>query len=126
MPPYAETLDIRTIAQDWRDELDLPADERDADSITACEKLAGDLLGFGSEPSTPDDLEAFGDNYECILIPKRDFEQYAEELAEELGLIPEGNQWPTYCIDWERAARELAMDYTSVTYAGTDYLIRSW
>lgn len=36
---------------------------------------------------------------------------YAENLAEELGAIPEDSAWPLNCIDWEQAARELPMDY---------------
>jgi antirestriction protein len=37
-------------------------------------------------------------------------EDYAQELAEELGSIPEGAGWPLTCIDWERAWRELTYD----------------
>lgn len=28
-------------------------------------------------------------------------------------------------IDWEHAACELAMDYSTVTFAGHDYMVRS-
>lgn len=38
-------------------------------------------------------------------------EEFAEELADQLGLIPENNSWPNSYIDWERAARDLMMDY---------------
>jgi hypothetical protein len=31
-----------------------------------------------------------------------------------------------YCIDWERAARELKMDYTSVRVNGTTYYFRAF
>lgn len=37
--------------------------------------------------------------------------EFAQELAEELGAVPEHANWPNDCIDWERAARELMMDY---------------
>ena len=37
-------------------------------------------------------------------------EDYAQELAEELGSIPEGAGWPLTCIDWESAWRELTYD----------------
>lgn len=59
------------------------------------------------------------------MIPESDFEDYARELAEDIGAIPDENRWPCTCIDWERAARELAMDYTTVSYQGDDYYIRS-
>jgi hypothetical protein len=40
-------------------------------------------------------------------------------------MIPDNLSWPLTCIDWERAARELAYDYSSVSFDGTDYYIRS-
>jgi hypothetical protein len=59
------------------------------------------------------------------MIPENDFEDYARQLADELGLIPDENRWPCTCIDWEQAAKELATDYTTVTYQGDDYYIRA-
>ncbi len=40
----------------------------------------------------------------------RSGEDYAQGLAEELGVIPEGPAWPVTCIDWEQAWRELTFD----------------
>ena len=52
-------------------------------------------------------------------------EDFAQELAEELyGDAPRGAGWPFSCIDWERAARELMMDYTSTRYNGKLYIFR--
>ena len=51
-----------------------------------------------------------------------DFEEYAEELASDCYDIPD--TWPHRCIDWEKAARELAQDYSLVTFRGTDYYWR--
>jgi antirestriction protein len=59
------------------------------------------------------------------LIPERDFTEYAQELAEELGEITDNTQWPYTCIDWEWAARELRHDYSSIEYKGEDYLYRA-
>ena len=116
-----EVLDLRDLVQEWRDLLDEPADERDTDRIAALESMANDL-GY---PASPDGLEEYAEN-EPTMIAARDFEEYAQELAEDIGAMPEGNHWPTYCIDWERAARELAMDYSLCTFDGTDYYIRSF
>lgn len=64
---------------------------------------------------------------ETVMIPKLDFEDYAEEFAYEVGAIDNlDRRWPLYCIDWERAARELAMDYTEVRFDGIDYMIRAY
>ena len=40
-------------------------------------------------------------------------EDFAENMAEDLGYINKGIQWPYTCIDWEHAARELMYDYSS-------------
>ena len=59
-----------------------------------------------------------------MLIAKHHFRDYAEELAEDLGLIEDGARWPYTCIDWEAAARDLAMDYSEIEIDGTTYLYR--
>jgi antirestriction protein len=59
------------------------------------------------------------------MIPENDFEDYARQLAEDIGAIPDDAQWPCTCIDWEWAARELAMDYSMVEYQGESYYVRS-
>ena len=118
---YPEVLDLREIAGEWRDALEDGEDRQLADYAESCESLCGDL---GVDP-TPDALERWANDYEPTLVAEEDFPAYAEQLAEELGLLPESNQWPAYCIDWERAARDLAMDYTSVRFNGNDYYIRS-
>ena len=38
-------------------------------------------------------------------------EDFAYQLADDLGLVPEGNNWPSSYIDWSAAARDLMMDY---------------
>lgn len=59
------------------------------------------------------------------LIRDSFFEDYAQELAEDCGMIPEGLSWPCTCIDWEQAARELQQDYMSVDFDGVTYWIRA-
>ena len=53
-----------------------------------------------------------------------DLERSAE-LAEDCGMLTNTDSWPNRCIDWEQAARELRMDYTSVDFDGVTYWIRS-
>ena len=124
-----DILDLRTLAEEWQDIVDeledenLSADER-ADLISDREKYEALCSELGVD-MTPADLDRWANDYDCTLIPERDFKEYAQELAEEIGAIPDDVSWPMTCIDWERAARELLMDYTSVTYDGTDYYIRS-
>ena len=41
-------------------------------------------------------------------------EDFAQSMAEQLGLVDKDLTWPMYCIDWEWAARELMMDYFEI------------
>lgn len=59
------------------------------------------------------------------LIRDSYFTEYAQELAEDIGAVKSDAGWPAYCIDWERAARDLQMDYTSLEFDGVTYWARS-
>jgi len=52
------------------------------------------------------------------------FEDYARELAYDLGAINYAEEWPANHIDWEAAADELRRDYTEVEFEGNNYLVR--
>lgn len=58
----------------------------------------------GIDPSDVD--EAYQGKYDSD-------EDFAEEMAEQLGYMDEKKGWPFNCIDWEYAARELMYDYCS-------------
>jgi hypothetical protein len=60
-----------------------------------------------------------------ILIRDDYFQTYAQELADEIGAINRAATWPNNCIDWERAARELQVDYTALDFDGETYWARS-
>lgn len=64
-------------------------------------------------------------NYGEGLIRDSYFKDYAQQLAEDCGLLENTNTWPGRCIDWEQAAEELKMDYFSVDFDGETYWIRS-
>ena len=64
-----------------------------------------DLLG-----SVEDALESFADAYQGEFDSD---EQFAQNLAEEIGAIQGEVSWPYTCIDWAHAARELMYDYCS-------------
>lgn len=69
--------------------------------------------------------EGYGD-WRCgeTLIRESYFETYAQQLAEECGMVNDDATWPNDCIDWEAAARELRMDYSAVDFDGETYLVR--
>ena len=58
------------------------------------------------------------------LIDEDDFEEYAQEYANDTG-CRDLNSWPNEHIDWTAAAEALAQDYQSVTYKDSTYLYRS-
>lgn len=62
--------------------------------------------------------------YGVTLVRDSYFEDYAREFAEDIGAINSDATWPNTCIDWEQAARELRMDYTSIDFDGVDYWAR--
>jgi hypothetical protein len=62
--------------------------------------------------------------YGETLIRDSYFVTYAQELAEDSGVVHRDAGWPNSYIDWERAAEALQMDYTSVDFDGVTYWIR--
>jgi hypothetical protein len=58
------------------------------------------------------------------LIRDDYFEEYAKDMADDLGLTEDTDRWPLNCIDWERAANELQADYTTISFDGVDYWVR--
>ena len=52
------------------------------------------------------------------------FEDYARELADDIGAIDVDPKWPANHIDWEAAADELRQDYTECEIRGDSYLYR--
>lgn len=59
------------------------------------------------------------------LIRESYFEDYARELAEDIGAIQKDGDWPTNRIDWEAAADDLKIDYSTVDFDGVTYYVRA-
>lgn len=59
------------------------------------------------------------------LIRDSYFEEYARELAEDIGAVDRNATWPNQFIDWEAAADALKQDYMSVDFDGVEYWIRA-
>lgn len=58
---------------------------------------------------------------DAFLICESYFEEYAREFAEDIGAIGGETQWPATCIDWEQAADDLKMGFTSVEFGEYTY-----
>lgn len=83
-----------------------------------------DLLALMEAAEGGGDEEWRGSWYYSPLIRDTYFKEHAQQLAEDMGAIKDGIGWPYTCIDWEQAANELLMDYTSIDFNGTTYYAR--
>lgn len=100
--------------------------------IAALEELATDRVIEDDELDELTALKALAAEGESIadwsygeaLIRDSYFEEYAQELAEDIGAIDRNAQWPLSYIDWPAAARALRMDYTSLDFDGVTYWAR--
>ena len=88
-------------------------DERDEDELKALRALADEASDYAADWQHGESL------IRCTY-----FKEYAQELADDLGVATSDNDWPNRCIDWGQASRELQMDYTSVGFDGVEYWIR--
>ena len=109
------TLDTRDL-QDRIDELEM----EDYDELDDTDRAELDeLLALREE------VDGYGEwRHGVLLIDDQDFVEYAQEFAEEIGAVPSDLGWPCIFIDWERAADDLRVDYTSVEYDGRTYWFR--
>lgn len=120
---------------DWRSNL---TDEEIYDLAEKCECEVSDLteLDFLLEwdHSNSERIAAIRDLKDEIygwedgvtFVKDSYFEEYAEELAEDLGITSSKFQnWPYNCIDWSNAADQLKDDYSSVEFDGETYWYRN-
>ena len=105
MKELDELRDQKTDAEENKDTLGL--DEGEEERLTALLELE----------------EALGPGSDVTLIPEDEFEDYAQELAYDCGLINRDHTLDSY-IDWERWADDCKSDYTTITFDGDDYLYR--
>ena len=91
-------------------------DEYDKEELEMLRNLIKDLEDTFGEEDVKFGITMIRDDY---------FEEYAQELAEDIGAISRNCDWPANCIDWEQAVRELQMDYTEIDFDGGTYLMRA-
>lgn len=129
----ADVIDVRDIIarvlelRDERDEYNEKMGSPDAwdgvpdgepEELAMLEDILSELAGYGG------DEEFDGDCYPITLVSDRYFQEYAQNLAEDCGMVDTSARWPMNCIDWEQAARELQYDYSSIEIHGSTYWYR--
>lgn len=147
----ARIEELESTLQDAQDDLEVEQDETDKIEECTCGEcgLSWNDAAVSSRTPTPSGrcpfehvhdeaaelktLQALADEgsdyapdwqYGEALIRDSYFQEYAEQLAEDIGAIDRKASWPNNCIDWERATRELQMDYSAVDFDGETYWIR--
>ncbi|HBN27266.1 MAG TPA: hypothetical protein DD405_07340 [Desulfobacteraceae bacterium] len=108
-----DSRDVIERIEELRDD-EMGLDEKEREELTALQYLAEQGAEYSQEWE-------FGE----ALVRETYFKEYAQDLAEECGMIDHDSKWPHSCIDWEHAARELRYDYAGIEYDGITYYIRS-
>lgn len=137
---YDDVIDLRDViarVEELREERDgFELDHPDGGTVEAPGEWAGlnpdDSAELATLEALLEDCKGNGGDeqwegywYPVTLIRDNYFEDYAQELAEDVCSDAVANaSWPLTCIDWEKAARELQMDYTSVEFDGVTYWTR--
>ena len=111
-------------AKDAEDQEEFDAAHRaivmEFDTWAEFQQALTDLNKFLSDLS---DCSSDVDHGEAV-IARGYFSEYAQELADDCGMVTDTNQWPNYCIDWERAASELSIDYGEAEFRDRTFMIR--
>lgn len=110
---YAERAKLHEAIEENKADLAAWDESAEAEELNALKALAEE---GGGSPDWGHGEALIRDSY---------FERYAQELAEDCGMLKDTDSWPNRCIDWEKAADELKQDYFSVDFDGVDYWIRS-
>ena len=122
----ADILDSRDIIERIEDLENAGANDRRAEGHEPLPEDWDELGELDTLRRLTDEAEGYSEDWEygAMLIRDSYFTEYAQELAEDIGAIDRNAKWPNDCIDWERAARELQYDYTSVEFDGVTYWVR--
>jgi len=129
----AEYFDSRDV-QERIDELESEIETNqetltELDEAAAIEELTEETAELQEElnilQTFKDDVGSSEWEYGLGFIRTDEFENYAKELAWDIGAISKDSSWPNHHIDWAAAAEELSQDYSIATLGDYDYYFRS-
>jgi hypothetical protein len=112
-----DMLDVRDIIARF-EYIEDSEGEDDVEEAARIKVVLDELSGNGG------DEQWRGDWYPTGLIRDSYFQQYAMDLADDIGAIDRNASWPCNCIDWDMAATALRQDYSSVDIEGETYWYR--
>lgn len=119
----ARVLELRDERDAYNEKMGSPdawdgVPDGEPDELNMLEGILSALAGYS------EDAEFEGDWYPVQLIAESYFQEYAQDLAEDCGMVDTNASWPMNCIDWEQAALELQMDYIPIIIHDTTYWYR--
>jgi hypothetical protein len=107
--------DVDTDVRLFVEDTDLPNDSDDLSELLMLRALVKELDSTAGESA----------HHGITMIRDSYFEDYARELAEDIGAIDRNATWPNNYIDWEAAADALKTDYSTVDFDGIEYWVRA-
>lgn len=119
----ARVLELRAERDEYNEEMGSPdawdsVPDGEPEELAMLEGILSELAGYGG------DEEFDGDWYPVQLIAESYFQEYAQDLAEDCGMVDTNARWPMDCIDWEQAAGGLQIDYSHILIHGSTYWYR--
>lgn len=119
----ARVQELRAERDEYNDKMGAPdawdgVPDGEPEELSMLEGILSELAGYGG------DEEFDGEWYPVTLVHDGYFQEYAQELAEDCGMVDTSASWPMNCIDWEQAARDLQMDYSNIEICGATYWYR--
>ena len=119
----AHVLDLRYERDEYNEKMGSPdawdsVPDGEPEELGMLEGILSELAGYGG------DEEFEGDWYPLGLVADSYFQEYAQDLAEDCGMVDTSARWTMTCIDWKQAARELQMDYGNILIHGSTYWYR--
>ena len=119
--------ELRTERADWMEQVEENEGEFDmAPEVDWHNAHTSEGLELDALEALAEEAEGYAPDWQYgeALIRDSYFEEYAEQLADDIGAIDRNATWPTNCIDWAEAASLLQQDYTAVDFDGVTYWIR--
>lgn len=115
-----DSRDVIARIEELEREIEIAVEDNEPDTVEDEYKELVILKALAEDAEGSPDWE-----YGKTLIRDSYFQDYAQELAEDIGAFPPEQVWPCCCIDWEQAVHELQQDYMLVEFDGIEYWIRA-
>lgn len=115
--------------QDAEEAVDTSFDDEAAEAVEEAQQELQDFMADCEEElNMLEEFESQINNtsweYGATVIPEGKFTAYAEEYAEDIHGV-KTLEWPFDCVDWDKAAAALKMDFTSIEVGGETYYYRA-